>query len=124
MGRIKTMKDMLGREIQVNDYITYALTAGRSACLGIYQVREVFEDKIKAHKLESSYGNYENRIEPTTGLAYKFLYYDYDAASNKVFYTEKSEEDKRKTLAKTSTISMPERAFILNNFDPSLLKDL
>ncbi len=115
------MKDMLGREIQVNDYITYALTQGRSACLGIYQVREVFEDKIKAHKL---YGNFNNRIEPNTGLAYKFLYYDYNPVSGTGFYTEKSEEDKRKTLAKTSTISMPERAFILNNFHPDLLKDL
>lgn len=118
------MKDMLGREIQVNDYITYALTAGRSACLGIYQVREVFEDKIKARKLESSYGSYLNNIEPKTGLAYKFLYYDYDHVSGTGFYSEKSEEDKSKTLAKTSTISMPERAFILNNFSPDLLKDL
>jgi len=118
------MKDMLGREIQVNDYIAYALTAGRSACLGIYQVREVSEDEIKAHKLESSYGNYENRIEPSTGLAYKFLYADYDELYSKVYYTEKSEEDKRKTLAKTSKLKMPERVFILNNFDPVLLKDL
>lgn len=118
------MKDMLGREIQVNDYITYALTAGRSACLGIYQVREVFKDEIKAHKLESSYGSYENRIEPTTGLPYKFLYADYDLPNSTVHYTEKSEEDKCKTLAKTNKLKMPERAFILNNFDPSLLKDL
>lgn len=115
---------MLGREIQVNDYIAYALTAGRSACLGIYQVREVSEDEIKAHKLESPYGDFQNRTEPTTGLSYKFLYADYDVASNTILYTEKSEEDKRKTLAKTSKLKMSERAFILNNFDPVLLKDL
>lgn len=77
------MKDMLGREIRVNDYIAYALTAGRSACLGIYQVREIFEDEIKAHKLESSYGNWGNNIEEITGLPHKFIDYSYDPASGK-----------------------------------------
>jgi len=117
------MKDMLGREIQVNDYIAYALTAGRSACLGIYQVREVSEDKIKAHKLDASYGH-GNYIDQTTGIKRKFLDFDYDHTTGKGSWVEKSEEAKQKVLAKTSTLSMPERVFILNNFDPILLKDL
>ena len=50
------MKDLLGREVQVGHYICYALTAGRSANLAVYRVLEVFEDKIKAVKIDSSYG--------------------------------------------------------------------
>ncbi len=34
--------------------------------LGIYQVREVLEDKIKAVKIDSSYGNYHNYLMEVT----------------------------------------------------------
>ena len=49
------MKDLLGREVQIGNYICYALTAGRSANLAVYQVKEVLDDKIKAVKIDSSY---------------------------------------------------------------------
>ena len=49
------MKDMLGRKIEVSQYITYALRHGDYPSLGIYHVREVKENSIKAHKLNESY---------------------------------------------------------------------
>lgn len=61
------MKDLLGREVQVGHYICYALTAGRSACLAVYQVKEVQGDKIKAVKLESSYGSYSWNVTTLDG---------------------------------------------------------
>lgn len=42
------MKDMLGNEIKVDDTIAYASTSSRGT-LSLYEVREVFPDKIKAH---------------------------------------------------------------------------
>jgi hypothetical protein len=50
------MKDMIGREIKVGQYIAYALRHGDYPSLGIYHVREVKENSIKAHKLNESYG--------------------------------------------------------------------
>lgn len=114
------MKDLLGREVQVGHYICYALTAGRSANLAVYQVKEVQEDKIKAIKLESSYGHYGERLYTTnTGEKVRWKYTKWcNKTSTRVTMTE---EEKFKVDNKTSTLSMPERIFILDGFTPELM---
>jgi hypothetical protein len=80
--------DMKGREIKAGDTIAYALTAGRSANLAIYQVDQVVETdahgwhrnhasgeqeygkfkvtKIKATKLSESYGWSDGKARQAT----------------------------------------------------------
>lgn len=115
------MKDLLGREVQVGHYICYALTVGRSANLAVYQVKEVFEDKIKAKKINESYDGYYNR--PTTLDTGKRVLWKYIKWSNKLNdLVEMTEAEKAKVDNKTSTLSMPERIFILDGFTPELFE--
>lgn len=115
------MKDLLGREVQVGHYICYALTAGRSANLAVYKVSEVLEDKIKAIKLESSYGHwgeYTRTLNCGKVLPWKHCKWD-----KKLLKTvEMTEAEKFKVDNKTSTLSMSERIFILDGFSPELFE--
>jgi len=117
------MKDMIGREVEVGNYIAYGLVVGRSANLAIYKVKEILEDSIKAVKLQASYGHrdfYVKDVNEKNILARhaKFVYKP-DAES---YFEEMTEEQKDKVDSKTSTLKMPERIFILDNFDKSLFE--
>jgi len=116
------MKDMIGREVEVGNYIAYGLVVGRSANLAIYKVKEVFEDKIKAVKLESSYGR-DRVVVDKNGkeISYRYANFVYNPDRNS-YYEEMSQEQKDKVDNKTSTLKMPERIFILDNFDKSLFE--
>jgi hypothetical protein len=117
------MKDLLGREVQVGHYICYALTAGRSANLAVYRVLEVFEDKIKAVKIDSSYGmDYGNHLY--TLNSEEKVQWKYTKWCNKTqTRVAMTEAEKFKVDNKTSTLSMPERIFILDGFKPELFED-
>lgn len=119
------MKDLLGREVQVGNYICYALTARRSANLAVYQVKEVLDDKIKAVKIDSSYGSFgydwnvttvDCRNAPSKEVMRKYAKW----SSLLGGYIEMTEEEKFKVDNKSSTLSMPERIFILDGFNPEL----
>lgn len=118
------MKDLLGREVQVGNYICYALTAGRSANLAIYQVKEVLDDKIKAVKIDSSYSySYDWNVTtvdcknaPSKEIMRKYAKW----ASKLGGFIEMTEKEKFKVDNKTSTLSMPERIFILDDFNPEV----
>lgn len=113
------MKDLLGREVQVGHYICYALTVGRSANLAVYQVKEVLEDKIKAKKIEESYGGYnETNYTLPSGVKVPFKYLKRNNKAGDLI--EMTKEEKAKVDNKTSTLSMPERIFILDGFTPGL----
>ena len=116
------MKDLINREIKEGQYITYALTEGRSANLAIYKVSKVFEEKIKAIKIEASYGhnNYGTYTLPC-GKEVPFKYIKWDSKYRT--HVEMTDEDKIKVDNKTSTLSMPERVFILNDFKPEIFKE-
>jgi len=115
------MKDLLGREVQVGHYICYALTVGRSANLAVYQVKEVLENKIKAVKLESSYGHWGNGMHTfASGLTVPWKHVKWD--KKLCTHVEMTEEEKAKVDNKTSTLSMPERIFIIDGFTPGLLQ--
>lgn len=112
------MKDLLGREVQVGNYICYALTAGRSANLAVYQVKEILEDKIKALKVDESYdyGNSLYSFDDGRKVLYKHTKWNLKEGR-----TEMTPEEKYKVDNKTSTLSMPERIFILDGFSPEVL---
>lgn len=116
------MKDLLGREVQAGQYIAYALTAGRSANLAIYQVREVLDDKIKAHKLTESYGSGQWELELKNGkkVQRRFCNFVY-MPQGESYFEELQEAEKEKVMSKVTTLSMPERIFILDGFTPELL---
>lgn len=118
------MKDLLGREVQVGHYICYALTVGRSANLAVYQVRGVMEDKIKAVKLESSYGSYSWNVTTLDGkeIPREHALFKTDYITGKHGYVSRTPEAIAKIDNKTSTLSMPERIFILDGFTPGLLQ--
>lgn len=115
------MKDLLGREIQVNNHICYALTAGRSANLAVYQVKEVQGDKIKANKITESYGTtWGLTLRDGKVVPRRYCKFVYNPGGDS-YYEEISDEAKFKVDNKTSTLSMPERVFILDGFVPELL---
>lgn len=116
------MKDLLNREIQPGNYICYALTAGRSANLAVYLVKEVQEDFIKAVKIDSSYNfGYQNTLyEVASGAKVEWKYTKW---CNKTFSRiAMTDTEKEKVDNKTSTLKMPERVFILDGFTPDVLK--
>ena len=115
------MKDLLGREVQVGHYICYALTAGRSANLAVYQVKEVLEDKIKACKITESYGsNWSLTLRTGRVVPRRYCKFVYNPGGDS-YHEEMTEEEKFKVDNKTSTLSMPERIFILDGFTPELM---
>lgn len=114
------MKDLIGREVQVGNYIAYALTAGRSANLGIYQVKEALKDKIKAVKINESYGWSINNFKLDDGKVVPWKYIKWNSKLEK--HIEMTAEEKFKVDNKTSTLSMPERIFILDNFTQEVLQ--
>lgn len=114
------MKDLLGREVQSGNYICYALTAGRSANLAVYQVKEVSDDKIKSVKIDESYGHWNDGIytfDDGRKVPWKYTKLKYVPEYKRV---EMTEEEKFKVDNKTSTLSMPERIFILDGFSPAV----
>lgn len=122
------MKDLTGREIKVNDIISYALTAGRSACIAVYVVREVFDDKIKVTKLDSSYNYSEYSVTTSDGNRVPRKYAKMVNVSKDLFkcdyqYVEISDNEKLKIDNKTSTLSMPERALIINSETEGLFRE-
>ena len=115
------MKDLLGRKIKVMDYIAYALTVGRSANLAVYQVREVFDDKVKANKLTESYGWMNGEYPYLKGVKRKYVNHRWNYQQNTYEYSEMTPEEKAKVDSSTTTLKMPERALILDNFNPETL---
>ncbi len=117
------MKDLLGREIQVGNYICYALTAGRSANLAVYQVKEVKNSFIKACKIVESCGsgNWTLTLKDGKQVPRRYCNFIYkpDAES---YFEEMTQEDKDKVDSKVTTLRMPERVFILDGFVPEVLK--
>jgi len=116
------MKDLLGRELQVGHYICYALTVGRSANLAVYQVRELLDDKIKACKITESYGTSWNiTLKDGKSVPRRYCKFVYVPGGDS-YFEEMTQEQKDKVDNKTSTLSMPERIFILDGFTSKLFE--
>ena len=116
------MKDLIGREIKVGNYICYALTAGRSPNLAVYKVTEVFDDTIKACKVTESYGSGRWKVTLNNGkvVPRRYCNWVYNPGEDS-YFEEMTEQQKFKVDNKTSTLKMSERVFILDGFSEDLL---
>lgn len=122
---MKVMKDILGREIKAGHFIAYALIIGRSANQALYEVKEVGDGFMKARKLDASYGmSYVKRIDEKFGIPVKYMKFEYDDVTGKGEYVPMTNKERERVDNKVSTITMGERAVILQDFDPSLLEHL
>ena len=115
------MKDMLGREITPGCFIAYGLIVGRSANLAIYQVREVLGDKMKAHKLDESYGNRKMVID---GIETSSKYVVFEYEDGKGYYRHMNREERERVDNKTTTLKMGERALVIDEHTVETLKDM
>lgn len=118
------MKDMIGREIKEGCYIAYGLVVGRSANLAIYHVRELVGDKIKAHKLDESYGNRKVTLEDGSQIYSKYARFEYGDNVGKGYWRAMTPSEREKVDAKTVTLSMSERALVIDEHTINHLKDM
>ncbi len=105
------MKDMLGNEIKVGDTIAYASTSSRGT-LSLYNVREVFPDKIKAHYFvhKPPFVTCSNGNVVEQQFA-KFKRFEFDG---KYGWEEMTEEEKHKVANKCVTLKGSNCALIVN----------
>lgn len=115
------MKDMLGRKITPGCFIAYGLIVGRSANLAIYQVREVLGDKMKAHKLDESYGNRKMVID---GIETSSKYAMFEYENGKGHYRHMTREERERVDNKTTTLKMSERALVIDERTIETLRDM
>lgn len=119
------MKDILGREVHVGNYIAYAQVAGRSANMAIYNVIAIVGDyhgTIKATKLVESYGDYapSRMCTLTSGKVIPWRYATHTKDVWKLI--EMTPEEKDAVDNKTFTLKIGERIIILDNFTPDVVK--
>lgn len=115
------MRDMLGREITPGCFIAYGLIVGRSANLAIYHVREVLGDKMKAHKLDESYGNRKMVID---GIETSSKYAMFEYENGKGYYRHMTREERERVDNKTTTLRMSERALVIDERTVETLRDM
>lgn len=118
------MKDILDQEIKIGDLIAYTTIIGRSANLGLYEVRG-FKDngKMRCHPITKSYGADRNRTINVPGLG--------EIPLNKAIwdssignYRLKTKEDLQSEYDKTTFLSMGERCIILNGDSADIIKEI
>lgn len=110
------MKDMFGVEIKVGDKIAYALVSGRSAVQAVYEVFEVGELHIKAHKITESYRAQHNYINIDGELVdYKYCKWNYDRKTDTAYYTKRSQKEIDKINSKTVTLSGSHKTIVLKD---------
>lgn len=117
------MKDMLGREITPGCFIAYGLIVGRSANLAIYHVREVLGDKIKAHKLDESYGYGSNKVV-VDGIETPSKYVVFEYEDGRGYSRLMTREERERVDNKTTTLKMGERALVIDEHTVKTLKDM
>ena len=98
------IKDFLGREVLVDNYFAYPLSAGRSNCMALYQLKLILDDgRVKARKVVESGG-------PSM---YKYKNFEYDHVNNTGAYVDMTPEQRQAVDRKTS---------VLNNFETRACK--
>lgn len=117
------MKDLTGREIRVNDYIAYAVASGRSPGLAIYQVREIADNLIKACALARSYDTHR-MITTIEGRRISSRYAKFGKLETGWGYKEMTEEKKLKVDNQLVRLAVPERAFIIDNFNKDVVMEI
>jgi hypothetical protein len=108
------MKDMFGVEIKVGDRIAYALISGRSAVQAVYDVFEVGDLYVKAHKIAES-GHLASRHIDIDGelVEHKYCKFNYDDKTGVAYYTKRSQKEIDKINSKTVTLSGSHKTIVL-----------
>ena len=117
------MKDILDQEIKIGDLIAYTTIIGRSANLGLYEVRGFTDNgKMRCHPITKSYGAGRNCEIDVPGLG--------KVPSNKVTWDSytgqrrlKNKEEIQTEYDKTTLLSMGERCIILNGDSADIIKE-
>ena len=118
------MKDILDQEIKIGDLIAYTTLIGRSANLGLYEVRGFTDSgKMRCHPITKSYGTGRNHEIDVPGLG--------KIPSNKVIWDSptghlrlKNKEELQTEYDKTTLLSMGERCIILNGDSADTIKEI
>ena len=117
------MKDILDQEIKIGDLIAYTTIIGRSANLGLYEVRGFTDNgKMRCHPITKSYGYGGDHDINVPGIG--------TISSQKVTYDPrlrnfrlKTKEDLQEEFDKTTLLSMGERCIILNGDSTDIIKE-
>ena len=118
------MKDILDQEIKIGDLIAYTTLVGRSANLGLYEVRGFTDSgKMRCHPIAKSYNTGRDFLITVPGIG--------DLQHNKVIYDPKlgnfrlkNKEDLQTEYDKTTFLSMGERCIILNGDSADIIKEI
>ena len=118
------MKDILDQEIKIGDLIAYTTIIGRSANLGLYEVRGFTDNgKMRCHPITKSYGYGNDRVINVPGIG--------TISSQKVLYDSrlgkarlKTKEDLQEEFDKTTFLSMGERCVVLNGDSAVIIKEI
>ena len=118
------MKDILDQEIKIGDLIAYTTIIGRSANLGLYEVRGFTDNgKMRCHPITKSYGYGNDRVINVPGIG--------TISSQKVLYDSrlgkarlKTKEDLQEEFDKTTLLSMGERCVVLNGDSADIIKEI
>ena len=118
------MKDILDQEIKIGDLIAYTTIIGRSANLGLYEVRGFTDSgKMRCHPIAKSCNTGRDFLIAVPGIG--------DIQHNKVIYDPKlgnvrlkNKEDLQTEYDKTTFLSMGERCIILNGDSADIIKEI
>ena len=122
------MKDILDQEIKIGDLIAYTTIIGRSANLGLYEVRSFTDNgKMRCHPITESYGSYgygghhhhDINVPGIGTISSHKVIYDPRLGN----YRLKTKEDLQKEYDKTTLLSMGERCIILNDDSADIIKE-
>lgn len=118
------MKDILGQEIKIGDLIAYTTIIGRSANLGLYEVRGFTDSgKMRCHPIAKSYGLGfgDDLIIPGIGtIPGQRVTYDPKIGNCRL----KTKEELQEEYDKTTLLSMGERCIILNGDSVDNIKEI
>ena len=118
------MKDILDQEIKIGDLIAYTTIIGRSANLGLYEVRGFTDNgKMRCHPITKSYGydcDHEINVPGIGTMPSQKVTYDPRLGN----YRLKTKEELQEEFDKTTLLSMGERCIILNGDSADIIKEI
>ena len=118
------MKDILDQEIKIGDLIAYTTIIGRSANLGLYEVRGFTDNgKMRCHPITKSYGfgnDHDINVPGIGTISRQKVIYDSRLGN----YRLKTKEDLQEEYDKTTLLSMGERCIILKGDSVDTIKEI
>ena len=117
------MKDILDQEIKIGDLIAYTTIIGRSANLGLYEVRGFTDNgKMRCHPITKSYGfgnDHDINVPGIGTMPSQKVTYDPRLGN----YRLKTKEELQEEFDKTTLLSKGERCIILDGDSADIIKE-